>query len=66
LVSRSLVQQDKSNARLTTTIFVKTAFLAPSVIERTKQHAALTFLPITSCLKTSRQSPVLLPVPLDF
>src|SRR5262249_34376858 len=35
LVSRSLVQQDKSKARLTTTIFVKTAFLAPSVIERT-------------------------------
>jgi hypothetical protein len=35
LVSRSLVQQDKSNARLTTTMFIKTAFLAPSVIERT-------------------------------
>ena len=35
LVSRSLVQQDKSTARLTTTIFVKTTFLACSVIERT-------------------------------
>ena len=33
LVSRSLVQQDKSNARPTTTMFA--AFLAPSVIEHT-------------------------------
>ena len=33
LVSRSLVQQDKSNARPTTTMFA--VFLAPSVIEHT-------------------------------
>jgi len=41
-----LVQQHKSNARLTTTIFVKTAFLVPLVIERT----CSTCLSITSSL----------------